>query len=526
MTTDTDQSDKQSADESAAGDAASTATEGEAGNSVAQEGAMVDDTRDAETPNAEGVGAAEGDDGEDDNGKDDESLRTEAQVEELPGCQRRIKATVSHDIVKREFDKSYKELSDVVQLPGFRRGRVPRALLESRYGEELEKDLKDMLLQKSFSEVLEREELDVVGEPDFEDIEFTADGPFEYVVNLELKPTFELPKYKGIEVDRHQEPVSDEALTKRIDDLRNRTASFEPVGLDEVKPEDRFQGSYTLLRDGEAVTSGEAVGFEPASNRIGSFDVPDLAEKVAATKFIDGDTMKVPVTVPPHYSEEVLRGAEVELEFTLSGVRRRTLPEVDDAWAENVGSESLEDLKSTLRDTLVAQNAREADSAIEEKILDQLYESVTIELPSTLFEKRCDRVQDDRGAQLKSEGLSDEEVDAKLKEERSDVEQNIRKELTKAFVVDAIADREKVFVTERDLDDHLEQMGQVYGISRGDLRDQLRSRGQLEEIRESLRSDKVLKFLRKKAQITQTGDGSEASATEEESNESNESDAV
>ena len=139
--------------------------------------------------------------------EDEETLGTRAELEELAGCKRRLKAAIPAEKVREEVERNYTELSKMVSLPGFRRGRVPRKLLEARYGEQVDKELKEGLVAQSFSEVAKENELKVVGEPNFENVEINTD--LEYQAEFEVRPVIELPEYKGLEVESEKKPVAD-----------------------------------------------------------------------------------------------------------------------------------------------------------------------------------------------------------------------------------------------------------------------------------------------------------------------------
>ena len=443
----------------------------------------------------------------------DESLGTRSELEVVSACKRRIKATVPAEKVREELDKNYKELASSVQIPGFRRGRVPRKLLEARFGEEIESDVKEALLSMSLSEVIEANELDVVGSPSIQEVKFEKGADLGYVVDVEVRPQFELGSYSGIEVTREQADVRDEDVEERLKALQRR--SSRPVPLAEISqagPDDLYIGKYSLYRDGEKVKAGVEGAFTPASKVLHSFLVDDLPEKVKA--WDSASPLRLKVRAGADYPDEVLRNTDLELEFQLEEARRPELPDIDDEFAKAQGRKDLADLRADVRKGLEDWNRRESDRKLEGKILEKILDATAMDLPESLVASILSRKRLEREYELLQKGLGPEEVNETLvrefgasqKEGESAaaavigaVSDEVRREIKEFFVLEKIADKEKIFVTEEEVDKRVHLMATLYGIPSGRIREELRSSGRLEELRLSLRNEKVRAFLRQKA---------------------------
>src|SRR5262245_44774769 len=253
--------------------------------------------------------------------KEEEGLGTVATIETVGPCKRKIKAEVPHEKVAEELDRNYRELLSSVQIPGFRRGHVPRRLIEKRYGEEIEGDVKEALLGISFAEVVKEKDLKVLGKPKFDNIAFQKGEPLRYEVEVEVRPEFELGAYTELSVEGEEPPpVKPEEVDADLERLRQNYAELGTVDPAQAGPADLFFGHYVLHRDGLRVHSRDDVHFRPDTGQLDGFEVPDLVEKLKARG--DSPVFTLRVKVPADYSEEVLRGSEVDLEFHIEETKR------------------------------------------------------------------------------------------------------------------------------------------------------------------------------------------------------------
>ena len=457
---------------------------------------------------------------------DESTLGTKAELEVLEGCKRRIKASVAVEKVREELEKNYRDLAKTIQLPGFRKGRVPRQLLESRYGEEVEKEVKESMLQQSFGEVTEEQELDVFTSPKFDDVEFGVEAGLSFTVDFEIRPVFDLPEYKGVSValEAAEEQDDDKHIDEEIEQLRKRLGSFEEGEMTSPGVEDFLTGSYRLLVEGEEVKEVEKAFFKPSTETVDEFFVEGLSDKVTewaggfdAEAIGRGDAkppvLGLEIKIPAQYADEVLRGKDARLEFSLAEVHRQKLPELDDEFAKLTGSESLDDLKSKIREQLNDRRSNERNRLAEEKILDVLAEATEIEVPEGLVEVQLRQRRSQREQELIEKGVSSEDIKATLAKEgatedsKSDGdgdakdEAEIRSAAKKWFILEGVAEKEKIFVTEKVVKQRVAEMAMAYGMDPHTLQQQLVESGRMVELRQTLKHEKVREYLRKKADV-------------------------
>lgn len=445
----------------------------------------------------------------------EERLGAKAEMETLGPCKLRARVAVPAEAVRREVDDAYRTLAKSVQLPGFRPGRVPRRLLEARFGKEIDKELKDSLVQASFGEIVEENSLAVVGEPKFDNVRFEKEEDLTYEVELEVRPEFELPEYRGVEVSREPEPVSDADVEAQLRNIQLSQAQLVPIDPRQAAAEDVYRGKYALYRDGLRLTALREVEFAPASGRMDVFSVPDLAERIAGWDAESGAPLAFEVEVPSDFRDEVLRGQKVELRFTFDEVLRREPPALDDEFAKSLGEENLENLRREVRASLEYRARLREDSRVEQRIVEKLAGSVAMDLPEGFLAGERERWRERRKFELLlGGGIDPTEVERVLDSEGEAAEEDLRRSLKAKFLLDRIAEKEGIEADEDEVYERVEVLARHHGVPSRALREELAEKGGLERIREMVRDEKVRAFLRENAKIAPPAEGASAPSPE------------
>ena len=466
----------------------------------------------------------------------DDSLGTVADVHDLGPCKRRVIARVGADKVDERLDKAYDELIQTVSLPGFRRGRVPRRLLEKRYGEEVDKDIKEQLLAESFAEVVEQKSLRLLGAPDYEKVEFGAGTDLCYETDVQVQPEFDLPRYKGIEIEHEAVPVEEDAVEKELESLRRDRTEMVPIGPMEAGDDDQFIGTFKLFDGDVEVKESDRVAFSPKSNCLEHFKIEGLGELVkgwerSSVGTSDARPLVAEVTVPQSYPDEMLSGKDLRLEFTLDETRTPEIPELDEKFALGLGCESVEDLCKTVRERVERDALTRQEKLIEKTIMDRLLEAVDLDLPQDLIERQRRLAEEQVEQKLlasgnNADGATGDSADgttgkpetevATLREQAAEkAEEELSRELKEFFLLERIGEKEKIVATEDEVKQRVELMALVYGVPAATMIREFKESGRIGEIRMNLRNEKVKTYLRKKARISSSQDADSNGSTEQ-----------
>lgn len=425
-----------------------------------------------------------------------------SEIEQLGPCKVKIKVEIPTDEIRGKIEEKYKEVRQTVVIPGFRKGHVPRNILEKRFGKSIEEDAKMDLISGAYSKTVEEKKIAAVGEPDIpmETIEMTPEKPMAFELTVETKPEIKPKDYAGVEAKKKKAVVTDEELAKALERLAEARSEWLPV--DKAAADDMVIADLTL-------TEGEkSVVAEPNQHIVVAKDIevlhtpaPQVFEALLGAA--SGDVRTAEVTAPADHKDESLRGKKMAFTAKIKEVKRLKKPVIDDAWAKEMDYESLDKVKDEIRRRLAEEKGLQADHEVEEQVVDALLKKHEIPLPETLLTTYAARAEERARLQLQMKGVPDAEVDAIIEKERASSKDEMEKLLRTHFLLEAIGQKERIFVTEDEVEARVDRMAAQYRRMPGEVREMLEARGQMTELRSTLREEKIRKFLREKAKITE-----------------------
>lgn len=439
-------------------------------------------------------------------------------------CRKRLKAEIPADRVVKEVDDNYKQLVATVQLPGFRKGRVPRSVLERRYADKIEEEVREEMMQSSFMEEVDKRELKVVGAPKFEEVQFTVGEPFSYDAVFEVFPEFDLGDYTGIEIDARPVEVTGEDVERELESLREQFAKLEPMEFGDLSEGDIVGSDITLTKigddgekDEEATIDRQDVYLKIGTNRVDNINVEDLSERLLKTT--EGADLEFEVQIPEDFPREDLRDGKATLSVKVKSAQRKVVPEIDDDFLGKFGVDSAEKLNEELRGNIEARRRVQEEQRQEEELLETLAARVDMELPPSIIERRQHELTLQLHYRLMREGKSKEEIE-KLVEEDTGAAEDARKEIKQLFILDSIAEKENILVTEDEVLQRIQTIALTYNRDPQEVLEEYQSRGELDEVRAGLVREKVRTLLREKANVvSENGSGSDDSKGEQSNEE-------
>ncbi|GGD54422.1 trigger factor [Paenibacillus nasutitermitis] len=408
-----------------------------------------------------------------------------------------IDVEVGTEQVSEALDKAFKKVVAKVNVPGFRKGKVPRGIFEARFGiESLYQDAIDILLPDVYSEALKETEVIPVDRPDIEVEQFSKGQPFKFKAKVTVKPEVELGEYKGIEIPAGDAEVTEEEITAELDRLQQRHA--ELVVLDEGAAE---QGDVTSIDfegfvDGEAFEGGKGEGH---SLELGSATfIPGFEEKVVGMQI--GDYKDIEVTFPETYHAENLAGKLAVFKVKLHEIKRKNLPALDDEFAKDVSEfDTLEEFKTDLVSKLAENKQKASEQARETAVVEKAAEAAVIDIPEAMIDSETSFMLRDFENRLRMQGMdlnmyyqfSGQDEAALRAQMRGDAEKRVRNNL----VLEQIAKIEGIEAGDEDLNEEMENLSKQYSRSVDELREIFAANGNLDNIKEDLVLRKTIKFL-------------------------------
>lgn len=432
-----------------------------------------------------------------------ESPQVSVEIQDDGPCKKRMKAEIPAASVADEINSNYKQLTNTIQLPGFRKGKVPRSLLERRYAEQIEKEVKEELMSSSFHDEVEKLELRLLGEPNFDNIEFTIGEPFRFEASFEVHPEFELPKYKGLAVDAKEISVDAKDVEQELESIQQQSASFGELAVGEQKEDDVAVVDVHLKDGDDELFQRPEVFLKIGVERVDNIVVEGLTQQLLSAKA--DDKLAFDVETPDDFPAE-LRNRKAQLELVLRGVKRTELPELNDEFAQKLGTDSMADLREQVTKSLEARRKVQEEQRQEELLVEQLIGSVDMELPQSLLDQRKSELQFVERVRAHREGKSEEEIE-KLLAENKEVEEAAHSEMKQLFVLDKIAEQEHIFVTEDEMAVRLQQVISASGDDPEKVMEEYRNPGRLEQLRAGYLREKVRSFLRENAAVAGSDSG-------------------
>ena len=379
------------------------------------------------------------------------------------------KLTVNVEVEKEVFEaginKAYLKNRKYITVPGFRKGKAPRKMIENLYGPQV---FHSDAVEEIFPEVYEEAVLDqgwkTVGQPSVTDMNVREDKTLELTIEVELYPEVELGQYKGLEAPKAELSVTDEEVEAELDRKANDVARIVIVERP-AQEGDTVVIDYKGLKDGVPFDGGSAEGYEL---RLGSHSfIPGFEDQLIGA--VAGDEKDLDITFPADYHAKELAGAPVVFQVKVHEVKETQVPAKDDELAKDVSEfDTLEELKADLRKGIETRKQEEIDRAFESTLMEQVAEGAKLELPAAMIEEQVDNELQNFDYQLRSQGMSLEQYSKMLGGDLSGFRNSIRpsaeKQVRLRVVLNAIAEAEGIEVSEEDKNAEYAKLSEQYGM--------------------------------------------------------------
>jgi len=422
-------------------------------------------------------------------------------VETTGPCRKKVSVTIPSELVTIEFDKTYKNLIKTVPIQGFRPGKAPRGLVEKRYGEQVAGEVKQALLDSAYDRALKDSEIAPISAPDVEnlvDLEVKPATELAFAFTVTVKPEFELPDIKGIEVSVPPAEASADEIDAEIDGLRRRKATLRPttgkIAHGDVVTLDArgTDGETELFHSADLV-------YEVGTKFLGGLITDDMDDALNGEK-ADAE-VAAKAYASPHEANHPLYGVDVQVSAKILDVKRPELPEVDEEFAKSLDFDTVEELRETIEKDVQSRRDREREKEIENLALAQLIEKAQFELPEEMIAQEVDELAARAAYSLQQEGKTEEEIAQKIVELKAARQEESEAELRRFFVLDKIVEKERVIVTETEVKSAVAMIAAYNQTTPEEMYGQLRESGRLGTLRNQLRETKAREKLRKKVTV-------------------------
>ncbi|AIQ14113.1 trigger factor [Paenibacillus durus] len=408
-----------------------------------------------------------------------------------------LEVEVDAERVAKALDKAFNKVVKKANVPGFRKGKVPRPIFESRFGvESLYQDAIDILLPEAYGEAVEQTDIFPVDRPEVDIEQFGKGQTFKFKAKITVKPEVTLGEYKGIEVPAQQAEVTDEELGAELKRLQERHAELVVVEDVPAASGDIAVIDFDGYVDGEAFEGGKA---ERHSLELGSNSfIPGFEDQVIG--MATGDFKDVEVTFPEEYQAEHLAGKPAVFKVKLHEIKRKQLPELDDEFAKDVSEfETLDEYKEDLKKQLESRKADELKGVKENAVVEKAAANAEVEIPQAMIDSEIESMVRDFDMRLRQQGMnmdmflsfSGQTQDDLREQMKNDAEQRVRNNL----VLEVIAKQEDISVSDEEVEEELSKMAETYRRSPEEIRGILAANGSLDSLKGEISLRKTIEFL-------------------------------
>ncbi|MDO4549622.1 MAG: trigger factor [Planctomycetia bacterium] len=435
---------------------------------------------------------------------ENQQLLLDVNVEQRSACERHITVTVAREDIDRFMDKEFDELVPEAQIPGFRPGHAPRKLVQLRFKKEVAERVKSALLMESMSQVNETENLAPISDPvfDYNAVEIPDAGPLVFEYDVEVRPEFEVPNWRGIKIEKPVREFTDADVDEAFQNLRARSGKLEEKDGAAVSG-DYIETKLSFLYHGEVINSSEkeVIRLRPQLT-FNDATLEDFDKQMEGVKAGESRTLKLKLSdSAPNIP---LRGQEVEAVFEVQKVSELILPEVNEEFFKELGFENLDQVLGALRVNLERQLVYQQEQSAREAITSMLLKDADWDLPPALLERQTERELYRNMLELQRSGFAMQDIQAYQNVLLQNSRENTAKLLKEHFILERIAEDEKIDAEDSDYDNEIAQIAYQTQESPRRVRARLEKENRMDVLRNQIIERKVIELIMANADFTET----------------------
>ncbi len=435
----------------------------------------------------------------------------QVNVEEVSDLTKKLVVTLPADMVGARLDAAYNKLKNEVRIKGFRRGRVPRPVLEKTFRPQVEAEVAEELVKETYFDALEQTDLDPVVHPQVEVHRFQDDGTFLYEAKVDVRPEFELTDYTDITVQMEEIAVSDEEIEERLEAMRRQMAPLQSVTDRPVADGDLVLIDFEAFdEDGKPIEQVRGTDFsvEVGSGRHGEEFESAL---IGIEKGVETERT---ITFPPGFANQVLAGKTVTFKITVKDIKERVLPELDDEFAADVDEKftSLDELREHIRAEILKEKEESQAGDLADKIMAELLARHDFPVPERLVVYEAEMMVKQMEQRLLAQGVSIEAAGLDRDQLAANYREPAEKRVRGDFILKKIAEKENIKLSEEDIEEGFQRVARQYDMTVAEVKQYFRAREDALPFMHELLNEKILDFLREKVTIERVPAGSETAA--------------
>lgn len=430
----------------------------------------------------------------------------EVLVAETGPCTRALTVTVPPAAVQAHLDQMFASAQQQVQIKGFRPGKVPRAIVEKKFGPAILAEAKEQMLNRFFGEACQNQNLSPVGRiaiDDFEKLEVKPGSALKFTAKIDVRPQFDLKTTKGLEAESYEGEATEADVDNALKEIVHQKRTIQPAN-DAAQDGDFLKADYSF-RDAAGAEVSTKKGVQ-LNTRLPIHGAKDEEFKAAVIGATAGKKLSIAIEYPANFEKESVRGQKGTVELTVHEVLRVTPPPIDDTLAKSLEFADVAALRADLKARITSEKQRLGKQRQEEHLLQNLVAAHDIPLPPSLVEEQQQAALGSLAHRMQENGIGEDEIRKKLEESKDEAKQDAERRVRLFFLIEAVARQQKLFVTENDMEAELRAIAmansnETVQFTSQQAREFLEQQNRLGELRLSILERKVRDFLRENAKI-------------------------
>jgi trigger factor len=435
------------------------------------------------------------------------------RIEDAGPATKKVSVEIPNARIREELQKQFKELKQQAMVPGFRPGHAPQRLIERKYSADVKDQVRRTLISESYEQAVKKNELEVIGEPVFEnpDVALPEDGDLVYSFEVEVQPQIALPDLSSLKIKKPKVSITDENVQQALTNLREQQGTLVPVEDRGVQARDYLVADVHIRQDGGELTHQHDAQLVARPGRLGGFQVDDLADQLAGLKAGEKRTWKH--TVGDAHGDEALRGKQVEIDVALKDIKHLEPAEMNQEFLDGLGFSSEQALLDALREQMTGRIADDVQQAMRRQVHEHLLSTVEFEVPAKLSSRQEDRVVNRRAVDLMMRGVPRDQVEANLAQLRSGAREEAMRELKLFFILQQVARTQNVDVDEAELNGRVAMLAVQRGRRPEKVKQEMADDGTLASLYVQMREQKAVDKLLEQAQVEEVDVANEEKAS-------------
>lgn len=422
------------------------------------------------------------------------------RVEELSPIRKKLYIEVDADVVSTELEKAYKKIAQTANVKGFRKGKVPKSILQQQYGPKAEYDASGPLINNSLYKALIDNDIEAVSQPEVVQAGAVADGqPYQYEAEVDVKPDVVAQNYTGLDLEKEKLDFDASAVETQLQQMVESKAQLEVTSRKKAREGDTVIIDFEGFIDGTAFDNGSASDYqlELGSNSF----IPGFEDQLVGLK--REQEAEINVTFPEAYGSEELAGKDAMFKVLVKEIKEKVIPKLNDEFAKEMDAESLDDLKNKVEENLLNQEKQRIDGQLQESLMQKLVENNPFDVPEGMITNQLHYLKDNFSQRLKSQGMSLEMLGMNDEAFNSSYREMAVQQVKGELILDAIARQEEIVAEEDDIDAKLNEFAEQSNTPMEQVKKYFENEQALAGLKGQVVQEKVSKFIQEHANITE-----------------------